>query len=77
MGTLSTTDLNLARAFFGSYRYTADTLSTGNPHFDSFVRLTGDHEPSNPPTHPDFLLLNKTTESTAYRFPGHDCHLLR
>jgi len=65
MDTLSTTDLNLARAFFGSYRYIDDTLSTNNPHFDSFVRLTGDHEPSNPPIYPDFLLLNKTTESTS------------
>jgi len=56
MDTLCTTDLNLARTFFGSYRYIDDTLSIDNPHFDSFVRLTGDHEPSNPPIYPDFLL---------------------
>jgi len=53
MDTLCTTDLNLARTFFGSYRYIDDTLSSiDNPHFDSFVRLTGDHEPSNPPIYP-------------------------
>jgi len=62
MDTLSTTDLNLARAFFGSYRYIDDTLSVD---IDSFVRLTGDHEPSNPPIYPDFLLLTKTIESTS------------
>jgi len=57
MDTLSTTDLNLARAFFGSYRYIDDTLSIDNPHFDSFVRLTGDYESPHKPAHMPGLLL--------------------